>query len=137
MKRALLLTVSFLIVTGVAAASERHNQIEIADSSAHSEVSDGRIVEVTAQVVAINADSKAMELFDSQSKTMIQVRLTQLRKSERSALMLSGVRRVAVSGRASMVGGRFTIDAQRVVVVPLATNIEDETATEAGTDDPR
>jgi hypothetical protein len=78
-----------------------------------------------------------MELFDSQSRTVIQVRLTQLSKAERAALMRSNVRRVAVSGRAWMVGGRLTIDAQKVAPLPVENNAKDQTSADDGSDGPR
>jgi hypothetical protein len=117
MKRAFLLTVAFLMFTGIAAANGRHSQID----NSSPEVLNGQVIEINARVIAISADSKSMELFDSENSRLIQVRLTQLPKSERSALMLSGVRRVEVSGRASIVAGRLSVDAQRVVVLPVAT----------------
>ena len=134
MNRTLSLTISFLMFTGLAVAHGRTNQI---DFNNRPEDFDGRIVEVSAQVIAINADSKSMELFDSQSRTVIQVRLTQLPKAERTALMRSNVRRVSVSGRASVVGGRLTIDAQKVAALPIENSGKDQTPAEDGSDGPR
>ena len=68
--------------------------------------------------MAINADGKSIELFDSASRTRIDVRLTQLRKADRLALLSSDVRRVSVSGRASIVAGRLTIDARTIQPAP-------------------
>ena len=80
--------------------------------------SEGRIVEVSAQVVAISADSKSLVLFDSPSKKMIDVRLNHLKKNDRNALIRGDVRRVLVTGRASLVDGRMVIDAQRIEALP-------------------
>ena len=74
----------------------------------------GRTVEVKARVVAINADGKSIELFDSASHTRISVQLAQLRKTERKALIRSDVREVVVRGRLSLVAGRLTIHAESV-----------------------
>ena len=137
MKRTFLLTVSLLTLTGLAMAHGHHNQIDRAYFNVRPEDFDGRVVEISAQVIAINADSKSMELFDSDSRTLIQVRLTQLPKAERTALMRSNVRRVSVSGRASMVDGRLTINAQRITALPLENNAKDQASTNDGPDGQR
>ena len=129
------LTLSFLIITcfaGSTLALGLNDRLDLADFASHPEAFAGRMIEVNAQVIAINADGKGLELFDSQSRTRISVRLTQLRKSERAALMCSDVRRVLVSGRASVVGGRLTIDAQSVQ--PLAPNAAAQVETKAAGD---
>jgi len=129
MNKVFRLTFSVLIFAscaGLAVAYNRDNGTDIADFASHPEAFEGRIVEVSAKVVAISADSKSLELFDSQSNTLISVRLTGLRKAERSALMLSDVRRVMVSGRATVVAGRLIIDAQRIQILPLNANEEDQ-----------
>ena len=90
-----------------------------------------QFVEVRAQVVAISADSKSMVLFDSPSKKMIDVRLDHLKKHERKALIHGGVRRVIVSGRASLVDGRMVIDAQRIEALPRERTTNDPLSTEA------
>jgi len=123
MKRALLLVIAILICTGLAAGFSRHDEIDLADFNNHPDAYDGRLIQVSAQVIAVNADGKSLELFDSQSRTSIQVRLTGLRKSERSALLRSEIRRVAVSGRAAVVEGRLIIEAQRIEPLPPLTAI--------------
>jgi hypothetical protein len=94
--------------------------------------SDGRIVEVTAQVVAISADSKSLVLFDSPSKKMIDVRLNHLKKTHRNALIRGDVRRVLVTGRASLVDGRMVIDAQRIEALPQEIKTNEPMSSEAG-----
>ena len=128
MKRALLLVIAILICTGLAAGFSRHDEIDLADFNNHPDAYDGRLIQVSAQVIAVNADGKSLELFDSQSRTSIQVRLTELRKSERSALLRSDIRRVAVSGRATVVDGRLIIEAQRIEPLPLTAKVKHETA---------
>src|SRR5262245_55353222 len=124
----------FAGLIGSAAASGRNDQISIAYLTNHPDAM-GSVVEVSAKVIAIGADSKSMKLFDSESRTMIQVNLAQLRKSERSALMRSDVRRVMVSGRARMVDGQLVIDAQKVAALPV--KVEGTQTAEAGIDEPR
>ena len=121
------LALIFTGLTGMAAADVRYDRINIADFCNNPAVLDGRFVEVSARVIAINAESKSMELFDSESKTMIVVRLSQLRKSERSSLINNDVRRVAVSGRARMVGERLMIDAEKIEILPAVSKLTDQT----------
>jgi len=130
MNRAFCLSVFLLILTGsigIAAADVRYDKINMADFCNNPEVFNGRSVEVSARVIAINAQSMSMELFDSESRTVIVVKLDQLRKSERSALFVNDVRRVGVSGRARTVAGRLTIDAEKVQILPVNTNVKDQT----------
>jgi len=124
MKRAVSVLGLVLILTGftgIAAADVRYDKINIGDFCNNPAAFDGRSVEVSGRVIAINAQSKSMELFDSQSKTVVVVRLSQLPKSERVALINNDVRRVGVSGRARMVGARLVIDAEKIDVLPIET----------------
>ena len=125
MNKTFRLTTSFLLITslaGLTMARSGNKRLGIADFINNPETLKGRVIQVQARVIAINADGKSLDLFDSQSKTRIAVRLTQLRKSERAALIHTDVRDVVVSGRASVEGGLLTIDAQSVA--PVAANNE-------------
>ena len=135
--RLTLFVLIFAAFSGLAAAHYRDNGIDIADFASHPETFEGRVIEVNAKVIAISADSKSLVLFDSQTNTMIGVRLTGLPKAERKALMLSDVRHVVVSGRATVIAGRLTIDAQRIQVLPVAAYEKDQLLPEAGTGGPR
>lgn len=126
MKIPFRLTLSILILVGfagLAAAHTNDKQINIIDLAIQPEAFEGLVVQVRAQVIAINADSKSLELFDSQSKTLIGVRLTQLRRAERYALMRGNVRQVVVTGRATVIDGRLSINAQRVEAVPVDDSV--------------
>jgi hypothetical protein len=117
MNTVLRMTFSFLIIiglAGLACASEVSERVDLTKFAGQPEALAGRLIEVSAQVIAINADRKSLELFDSQSRTRISVRLNQLKKADRLALMRANVRRISVSGRASVVAGRLTIDAESV-----------------------
>ncbi|HJZ82667.1 MAG TPA: hypothetical protein VKD91_20045 [Pyrinomonadaceae bacterium] len=139
MIRASKFTVFFLILAkfGLAAAHGSDNRTVITYLNNDSEAFGGRLVEVKAKVIAINADSKSLELFDSESRTTIRVNLAQLPKAERSALVQSGARRVMVFGRAWVIAGRMVIDAQKVEALPAEINTQAQTTPAAGTDDPR
>ncbi|HYW74238.1 MAG TPA: hypothetical protein VE961_24660 [Pyrinomonadaceae bacterium] len=117
----LTLSLSFIIsLAGLTFASTAGDRVDLAEFACHPEALAGRNIEVNANIVAINADGKSLELFDSQTRTRIDVRLTQLRKADRLALLHSDVRRVSVSGLASVVGGRLTIDAQSIQAAPVS-----------------
>jgi hypothetical protein len=118
MNSMLRLTLSLLIVISSAGLTMAHGAVErlrIADFASDPDAFAGRTVEVEGRVVAINADGKSLELFDSPTYTRISVQLAQLPKSERMALIRSDVREVLVRGRVSVVAGRLTIDAESIV----------------------
>ncbi len=119
----LALLVSVIIcVSGFSFAATAGDRVDLAEFACHPEAFAGRNIEINANVIAISADGRSLELFDSQSRTRIDVRLAQLRKAHRLALLHSNLRRVSVSGRASVVEGRLTIDAQSIR--PAAANVE-------------
>ena len=111
------LTLSFLIVicfAGLTMARGTEERLKIADLASNPDSFAGRTVEVEARVVAIGADGQSLELFDSPSYTRVSVRLAQLPRTERMALIRSDVREVLVRGRVSVVAGRLTIHAESV-----------------------
>jgi len=117
MNLTLRLTLSLLIVISFAGLTMAHGadeRLKIADFASDPNAFAGRIVEVEARVVAINADGQSLELFDSPSHTRISVQLAQLTKTERMALIRSDAREVLVRGRVSVVAGRLTIHAVSV-----------------------
>src|SRR5215813_2233931 len=111
------LALSFLIVicfAGLTLARGADERLKIADFAGKPESFAGRTVEVQARVVAINADGKSLELFDSPSHTRISGQLAQLARTARRALLRSDVREVVVRGRVSRIAGRLTIQAESV-----------------------
>ena len=116
------LALSFVIVMSLAggAVAGVNERVDIGDFRRDPESFAGRIVEVQARVIAINADGQSLVLFDSPSHTRLSVQLNQLPKTEQMALMNADVRQVMVRGRASIVEGRLTIHAQSVL--PVASN---------------
>lgn len=121
MNKTLRLTIflSLMSFAGLAMASVPGDRVDLANFATHPELLAGRTIEVTANVIAISADGKSLEMFDSNSRTRVDVRLTQIPKAQRLALINSDVRRVMVSGRASVVAGRLTIDAESVQSIQL------------------
>jgi hypothetical protein len=111
------LTLSFLIVicfAGLTLARGADERLKIADFVSDPQSFAGRTVEVEARVVAISADGKSLELFDSPSHTIISVQLAQLPETERKALICSDVSEVLVRGRVSMLAGRMILQAESV-----------------------
>jgi len=74
----------------------------------------GRRVAITADVISVSADYRAIDVFDSRSKAIIGVSLTQLSRQMREALVNEPVRRVSVYGRIEMKRGRVVIKAEKV-----------------------
>jgi hypothetical protein len=114
MRKLVQLTLFILVFAGLGAAHGRYEPIKTAEFAAHPEMYDGRLVEVRANIIAISADRKSLELFDSQSRMTITVKLTQLQRSQRNALIHSPARRLLVYGQATVIGRRLVIDAHRV-----------------------
>jgi|SRR5215813_6087175 len=118
MTKLVQITLFILILAGLAVAHGRYEPIKTAEFASHPETFDGRLVEVKGDIIAISADSKSLELFDSESRITIWVKLTQIQKSQRSALIHSPARRLLVYGQATVIGGRLVIDAHKVEVQP-------------------
>ena len=113
------LILSIFLLAGFAAAHGRYERIDTTDFVNRPADYQGRLVEVTADVIAISADAKSLQLFDSRSRMMITVRLTQLQKSQRVALINRPVCHLLVYGQAMVIDGRLNIDAHRVQVLPI------------------
>ena len=79
----------------------------------------GRRVTLTAEVVAVNARSAALDLYDQRSRTLISVSLADLPKTQRRQLVAEPVYRVAVYGLAEMRNGRLVLQAEQVLPVEL------------------
>jgi hypothetical protein len=138
MHRLFYLSIFVLIFTGcagLAAANTTNDEINVVELRNHPELFDGRPVEITGRVIAINADSKSLELFDSESKTTLRVRLEGLARAQRDLLISSDVRRIRVVGRASMSRNRLVIAAEKVELVD--TNVKSEASKPATTSESR
>ena len=119
-KLMLLFVIIATFVSVAFAARGGDERVRIADFASDPDSFAGRNVEVEARVIAINADGRSLELFDSPSHTRISVELARLPKTERLALIRSNVRDVLVRGRALIVAGRLTIAAASVQWNPVA-----------------
>ena len=132
MMKVIRLSLSIFLLAGMAAAHGRYDHIDTTDFVNRPGDYQGRLVELTADVIAISADAKSLELFDSRSRIMITINLTQLQKSQRRALMHSPVRRLVVYGQAMVIGNQLTIDAHRVAGRPLESANRRPSRKEAG-----
>ena len=104
----------FFLLGGVAFANGSYVNLDATDFISRPEAYEGRIVKVTGQVCAINADRNSFQVFDPIGKVLIDVNLEELKESERDTLMSRPIRRVEVYGRAELKNGRIKIYADRV-----------------------
>jgi hypothetical protein len=126
------LSIALFLFAGWAAAHERYQPLDTTGFASHPETYDGQLVAVRADVIAISADAKSLELFDGQSRMIITVKLTQLSKAQRSALMCNPVRHLAVYGQATTRGGRLVIDAHKVEVLSAEAKSNGQPHSEGG-----
>jgi len=99
----------------VVVANDAYEPIDTTNFANRADSYQGRLVAVSGAVVAINADRKSIQIFDTHTKALIEVRLLTLTKTQRNALMLNGVRKVSVYGKTEVRNGKLSIDAHKVV----------------------
>jgi len=109
------LTLTVLILSVVVVANDAYEPIDTTNFANRVDSYQGRLVAVSGAVVAINADRKSIQIFDTHTKALIEVRLLTLTKAQRNALMLNGVRKVSVYGKTEVRNGKLSIDAHKVV----------------------
>lgn len=119
---ALRLTVAILILAGVAGAKTDYQPIDTTDFVNRAASYEGQLVVVTGRVCAVNADGKSLQLFDADSKALINVSLSRVQRSQRRSLMLSPVQRLSVYGRAEVRNGKLVVNADKVVDATTATD---------------
>ena len=114
MRRAfgLFLSLCFFVIPA-AAGNDVYEVLETRDFR-QPENYQGRLVEVTAEVISVNVDTSTLRLYDAQSKALIGVSLTKLTADERRGLILNPVHKLSVYGRAAVKNGRLMIDADRI-----------------------
>jgi len=79
----------------------------------------GRRVTLTAEVISINAQQRALDLYDAQSRVTIGVSLAELPKAQRRQLVAEAVRYVAVFGLVEVQNGRAVLKAEQMMPVEL------------------
>jgi len=109
------ITLTVLILAVVVVANDAYESIDTTNFSNRAESYQGRLVAVSGTVVAINADRKSIQIFDTHTKALIEVRLLNLNKAQRNSLMLSPVRTVSVYGKTEVRNGKLSIDAHKVI----------------------
>jgi hypothetical protein len=109
------LTLTVLILSVVVVANDAYEPIDTTNFANRVDSYQGRLVAVSGAVVAINADRKSIQIFDTHTKALIEVRLLTLTKAQRNSLMLNGVRKVSVYGKTEVRNGKLSIDAHKVV----------------------
>ncbi len=103
------------------APNNGYAQIELKEVASRSAELEGRRVAITAEIISVSVDARALNVFDNDSKTLVGVSLAQLSKTQRQTLVGGPVHRVSVYGRVEMKNGRAMIKADQVM--PLATNL--------------
>ena len=114
----LRITLAVLMLAGLANASVNYQPIDTTNFASRAAAYEGQLVAVSGQICAVNADGKSFRLFDKDSKALIDVSLSHLPKSQRRELMMSGVLRLAVYGKAEVRDGKLIIDAHKVSWTP-------------------
>jgi hypothetical protein len=109
------LVIASLLLFSAVGANGRYERIDTADLLNRADTYQGRLVTISGKVCAVNADRKSIQLFETQSRALIDIQLTRLKKAQRSALILNNVRNVSVYGRAESKNGRLVIEAHQVV----------------------
>ena len=123
-----LILVACLAVVGLAqgrAAGSNtdgnYAQTDLKEISSHAVELEGHKVAITADIISISADRRSLVVFDNNTKTLANVSLAQLGKSQRHSLIADPIHRVSVFGRVEIKNGRAVIKADQVM--PLATNL--------------
>ena len=96
-------------------------QIDLKEVATRAVELEGRRVAITAEIISISADTRTLNVFDNDSKTLVGVSLAQLSKTQRQTLVSGPIHRVSIYGRVEMKNGRAIIKADQVM--PLATNL--------------
>jgi hypothetical protein len=109
------LTLAILLLAGLVTASPGYEAVDPADFVTRAATYEGRLLALSGEIRAVNADGNSFRLFDPESKALIDVSLVQLSKQQRRALMMSPIRLVSVNGRAVLVDGKMVIEAHRVI----------------------
>ncbi|MBL8172444.1 MAG: hypothetical protein JNJ50_30235 [Acidobacteria bacterium] len=101
----------------VAAGADDYTPVEWKEFAAHAADFNGRRVVLTAEVVSVSADYKALDIFDARSKTLVHVSLEQLPKTQRHSLITAPIMHVSVFGLVETAQGQTTIKADKVTPV--------------------
>lgn len=81
----------------------------------------GKLVTVTAEVISVDAKYQGINLFDTNTKTLMGVSLIRLPKAQRRSVVLEPVHRVSVYGSVATKAGRCVIEAHKVVPIAVDT----------------
>ncbi len=92
-----------------------YRQVTLEDCARAPEEYQGKLIAVTAEVISVDAKYQGINLFDTNTKTLMGVSLMRLPKAQRRSLVLDPVHRVAVYGSVSTKAGRCVIEAHKVV----------------------
>jgi hypothetical protein len=109
------LIVAIFLLASMATTNVRYERIDTNDLLARADAYHGRLVAINGEICAVNANGKRIRLFDTETRALIDVQLTQLKKAKRNALIFNPIRHVSVFGRAESRSGKLVIEAHQIV----------------------
>jgi hypothetical protein len=109
------LTLTVLLLAAVVVANDSYESIDTTNFANRVDSYQGRLVAVNGPVVAINADRKSIQIFDTHTKALIEVGLLDLNKAQRDSLILGPVQKVSVYGKTEVRNGKLSIEAHKIV----------------------
>ena len=116
-----ILLAVILLTTGVFAQTGRdynlpphYREVSLAEIRDNPTLFSGQRVTFTAEIFSLAADSRSLDLYDGKTRTLINVSLANIKKSERRALVQAPVHRISVSGKLNLDRGQVVLEAERV-----------------------
>src|SRR5215510_10394142 len=106
---AIRLTLAILLLATIATATTTYEPVAPRDFVAQGQTYQGRLVSLSGEVCAVNAEGKSFRLFDPDSKALIDVSLARLTTQQRRALMNNPVRWASVDGQAVLANGKLVV----------------------------
>ena len=79
----------------------------------------GKRVMLTAEVISINASQQSLEIYDTDSRKVIDVMLSGLSKGQRRQMLAEPVHHVTIFGRIEEEKGSWLIKAEQIMPVEL------------------
>src|SRR5678816_4393677 len=74
----------------------------------------GRLVSFSGEIISISAGGGSLHLYDGRSPMVVDISLSQLKKSTRLALVNKPYHHISVFGRLSVTNGKITLEATRI-----------------------
>ena len=118
------LTVAKVMPVRKSDAQPEYQRTDIEEITNSVTTSENRLVDVTAEVIAIDARQQSISLFDARSKKMLQVSISQLPKAMKRSLMFEPIHEASVLGRVEKRNGKIQVVAHQIIPRPSGTSAE-------------